>query len=256
MNQKEQAKELSRQGFSIREIAEKIDTSKSTVARWLQESSQNQPLSVNPDLSIQLELKRMQLNHELELRKLAQQEKEQEYRRRDMERQYAMKQEQEEVVDIELRKILLPIYKWATNQIQLIKEYSMEGIPCSEDSLTDMSYLLDQFHETLSDYVHIRKLDEWDDVLDTLKSIRSKVDSWFIQYLKHEDEAREEFEYQKRRAARLNKNTFDMGNHSSSQNKNKVEPQADEEEFEFNVQIYCEWGRCRSDLLYLAERVR
>ena len=72
MNQKEQAKELSRQSYSIREIAEKIDASKSTVARWLQESSQNQTVSVQPDPSIELELKRMQLNHELELRKLAQ----------------------------------------------------------------------------------------------------------------------------------------------------------------------------------------
>jgi IS30 family transposase len=56
MNPKEQAKELSRQGYSIREIAEKIETSKSTVARWLQESAPIQPISAQPDPSIELEL--------------------------------------------------------------------------------------------------------------------------------------------------------------------------------------------------------
>lgn len=255
MSPKEQAKELSRQGYSIREIAEKINTSKSTVARWLQESAPNQPISAQPDPSIELELKRMQLNHELELRKLAQQEREQEYRRRDMERQYAMKQEPEEVVDVELRKILLPIYKWASNQLELLKEYSGEGIPCTEDSLTDMSCRLEMFHETLSDYVHIRKLDEWDDVLDTLKSLNSKVGRWIIQLMKEEDKAREEFEYQKRRKARNAMLEPDEHQHSTSKKKKK-QKQEDEHEFVFAAEVECHWGDSRSDLKYLVERVR
>ncbi len=255
MNQKEQAKELSRQGYSIREIAEKIDTSKSTVARWLQESTQNQPSPINPDPSIELELKRMQLNHELELRKLAQQEREQEYRRRDMERQYAMKQVPEEGVDVELRKILLPIYKWASNLLELIKEYSGEGIPCTEDSLTDMSCRLEMFHDTLSDYVHIRKLDEWDDVLDTLKSLNSKVGRWIIQLMKEEDKAREEFEYQKRRKAR-NAMIEPVEHQHSTSKKKKKQKQEDEDEFVFTAEVECHWGDSRSDLKYLMERVR
>lgn len=253
MNPKEQAKELSRQGYSIREIAEKIDTSKSTVARWLQESAHNQPISVQPDPSIELELKRMQLNHELELRKLAQQEREQEYRRRDMERQYAMKQEPEEVVDVELRKILLPIYKWASNQLELIKEYSGEGIPCTEDSITDMSCRLEMFHDTLSDYVHIRKLDEWDDVLDTLKSLNIKVGRWIIQLMKAEDNAREEFEYQKPRKARNAKFEPDVHQQATSKKKKKHK---DEDEFVFAAEIECHWGDSRSDFKYLVERVQ
>jgi transcriptional regulator with XRE-family HTH domain len=259
MNPKEQAKELSRQGYSIREIAEKIETSKSTVARWLQESAPIQPISAQPDPSIELELKRMQLNHELELRKLAQQEREQEYRRRDMERQYAMKQESEEVVDVELRKILLPIYKWASNQLELIKEYSGEGIPCTEDSLTDMSCRLEMFHETLSDYVHIRKLDEWDDVLNTLKSLNSKVGRWIIQLMKAEDAAREEFEYQNRRNARNEVHGLNLKDEYTSRKKKKKkheEEEEEEEEFVFQAEIECHWGNSRSDLKYLVERVR
>jgi transcriptional regulator with XRE-family HTH domain len=255
MNPKEQAKELSRQGYSIREIAEKIETSKSTVARWLQESAPIQPISAQPDPSIELELKRMQLNHELELRKLAQQEREQEYRRRDMERQYAMKQESEEVVDVELRKILLPIYKWASNQLELIKEYSGEGIPCTEDSLTDMSCRLEMFHETLSDYVHIRKLDEWDDVLNTLKSLNSKVSSWMNQFMKAEDAAREVFEYQKRRKVR-NKATKPKEDPNSSSKKKKKQNHEKDEEFVFQAEIECHWGNSRSDLKFLVERLR
>jgi len=255
MNQKEQAKELSRQSYSIREIAEKIDASKSTVARWLQESSQNQTVSVQPDPSIELELKRMQLNHELELRKLAQQEREQEYRRRDIERQYAQKQDHEEVLDVELRKILLPIYKWATNQLELIQEHNGGGIPCTEDDMTDMSCRLELFHEALSDYVHIRKLDDWDDVLDTLKSLNSKVSSWMNQFMKAEDAAREVFEYQKRRKVR-NKATKPKEDPNSSSKKKKKQNHEKDEEFVFQAEIECHWGNSRSDLKFLVERLR
>jgi len=77
MNQKEQALQLSKQGKSIREIAYQLGIGKSTVARWLQEKSRKSTANqtVYADSSIQLEMKKMELQHELELKKLAQQRK-------------------------------------------------------------------------------------------------------------------------------------------------------------------------------------
>jgi transposase len=121
---KEQVKKLQQQGYSIREIAEKVNTSKSTVARWLQETSSNQPFPSKPNPNIELELKRMQLNHELELRKLAQQERELEIR-------HKQSKDQDRFNGIELRKRLLPIQKWASLQLKLMNRNLDGAIPCT-----------------------------------------------------------------------------------------------------------------------------
>ncbi len=173
MNQKEQALQLSKQGKSIREIAYQLGIGKSTVARWLQEKSRkstaNQTNNVDP--SIQLEMRKMELQHELELKKLAQQEKELEMRRNQSIDQNRSK-------GIELRKILLPIQKWASLQLKLMNRYSDGAVPCTYQDILTMQSQLSRYEETLSDYVRIHQLDEWDDCLDILKELIAKTEEW------------------------------------------------------------------------------
>lgn len=171
---KEQVKKLHQQGYSIREIAEKVNTSKSTVARWLQETSSNQPFPSKPNPNIELELKRMQLNHELELRKLAQQERELDIRNK-------QSKDQDRLNCIELRKRLLPIQKWASLQLKLMNQHLGGAVPCTYQDISNMKSQLYQYEETLSDYVSIHQLDEWDDCLDILKELIAKTEEWLGQ---------------------------------------------------------------------------
>lgn len=176
MNQKEQALQLSKQGKSIREIAYQLGIGKSTVARWLQEKSSkttiNQSSIIDP--SIQLEMRKMELQHELELKKLAQQEKELEMRRN-------QSIDQDRSKGIELRKILLPIQKWASLQLKLMSRYPDGAVPCTYQDILTMQSQLSRYEETLSDYVRIHQLDEWDDCLDILKELIAKTEEWLGQ---------------------------------------------------------------------------
>jgi len=107
------AKELQKQGYSIRQIAAELAISKSQVFRWLNGqsgnggnalpidliakatntkqhvSSKNKNNMENNNDQFRLEkeiaLKKLQLEHELEMRKLAQQDKELELRKREIE---------------------------------------------------------------------------------------------------------------------------------------------------------------------------
>jgi transcriptional regulator with XRE-family HTH domain len=171
---KEQVKKLHQQGYSIREIAEKVNTSKSTVARWLQETSSNQPFPSKPNPNIELELKRMQLNHELELRKLAQQERELDIR-------HKQSKDQDRFNGIELRKRLLPIQKWASLQLKLMNRNLDGAVPCNYQDITNMKSQLSQYEVSLSDYVRIHQLDEWDDCLDILSALLNKTEEWLGQ---------------------------------------------------------------------------
>ena len=105
-----QALELQSNGYSIRQIASELNVSKSQVFRWLNGQSGNggnalpidliaKATSTNQQLNLknkntmenhndhnrlerEIALKKLQLEHELELRKLAQQDKELEVRKR------------------------------------------------------------------------------------------------------------------------------------------------------------------------------
>lgn len=150
MNHKEQALQLSKQGKSIREIASQLGIGKSTVARWLHEKSRKSTAiqTNNIDPSIQLEMRKIELQHELELKKLAQQEKELE-----MKRNKSIYQDRSK--SIELRKILLPIQKWSSLQLKLMNRYSDGAVPCTYQDILTMQSQLSRYEETLSDYVRI-----------------------------------------------------------------------------------------------------
>ena len=127
------AKELQNQGYSIRQIAAELTISKSQVFRWLNGQSgnggNNLPIELlakatntnqqlnqknknnmenNNDqfrLEKEIALKKLQLEHELEMRKLAQQDKELELRKREIELRHLEKDALARQQQMEERKI-------------------------------------------------------------------------------------------------------------------------------------------------------
>lgn len=229
---KEQVKKLHQQGYSIREIAEKVNTSKSTVARWLQETSSNQPFPSKPNPNIELELKRMQLNHELELRKLAQQERELDIR-------HKQSKDQDRFNGIELRKRLLPIQKWASLQLKLMNRNLDGAIPCTYQDISNMKSQLSQYEESLSDYVRIHQMDEWDDCVDILKELIAKTEEWLGQL----DEIRD-------KAISFDPNSDETLEYADDfeENEEDFDPDSDESQ-----DCSYSWKAYEADLMYLEE---
>lgn len=180
MNTKEQVLELHQQGRSIREIANQVGIGKSTVARWIQDhlqSNQEEPT----DPSIQLELRKLELQHELELKRLAQQDREQELRQRQMQLDQKANSNQDQEREIELRRVLLPIQKWARHELKLMDKSDENIIHSSLPEMKALKDKLSRFHESLSDFVQIHDLDDWDEYLDILVRLMSKTDEWLYQ---------------------------------------------------------------------------
>jgi transcriptional regulator with XRE-family HTH domain len=151
-----QAMELQKQGLSIRQIAAELNVSKSQVFRWLNGQSgnggntlpidqiaiaTNAPQSIkhknqnnmenNNDLNKlerEIALKKLQLEHELELRKLAQQDKELELRKRELELKHLEKDAISRQQQIEERKINHGLKVWIEKERAIISEFDYEEI--------------------------------------------------------------------------------------------------------------------------------
>lgn len=231
MNQKEQALQLSKQGKSIREIAYQLGIGKSTVARWLQEKSRKSTAiqTNNVDPSIQLEMRKMELQHELELKKLAQQEKALEMKQNEV-------KDQSRLSGIEFRKILLPIQKWASLQLKLMNRYPDGAVPCTYQDILTMQSQLSRYEETLSDYVRIHQLDEWYDCLNILKELIAKTEEWVGQLDQMRDSA---------------------SHFSSDSDENWDDADDSEEDFDQNSDenqdCSYSWKAFEADLMYLEE---
>ena len=151
-----QALELQKQGLSIRQIAAELNVSKSQVFRWLngqsgnggntlpidqiaiatnQNQTFNQPkqntMEKNNDpqkLEREIALKKLQLEHELELRKLAQQDKELELRKRELELKHLEKDVISRQQQIEERKINHGLKVWLEKERNNLSEFDYEEI--------------------------------------------------------------------------------------------------------------------------------
>lgn len=151
-------KELNEQGKSIRQIAAELNISKSTVARLIGQSGNagiempiasiassridnespnhnkaNKMDNQNDHYKIEREiaLKKMQLDHELELRKLAHQEKELELRKREMELKHLEKDAITRQQQIEENKIKHQVKKWQQEEMQLFEAFAYGEIELS-----------------------------------------------------------------------------------------------------------------------------
>jgi predicted transcriptional regulator len=151
-----QALELQSKGYSIRQIASELNASKSQVFRWLNGQSgnggnalpidliakatnTNQPshqinknkMENNNDhnrLEREIALKKLQLEHELELRKLAQQDKELELRKRELELRHLEKDTLSRQQQMEERKINHGLKVWIEKERAYLDEYDYEEI--------------------------------------------------------------------------------------------------------------------------------
>ena len=150
-----QALELQKQGLSIRQIAAELNVSKSQVFRWLIGQSgnggntlpidqiaiatnipqslknKNQNNMENNDLNKlerEIALKKLQLEHELELRKLAQQDKELELRKRELELKHLEKDTISRQQQIDERKINHGLKVWIEKERVIISEFDYEEI--------------------------------------------------------------------------------------------------------------------------------
>ncbi len=151
-----QALELQKQGLSIRRIAAELNVSKSQVFRWLNGQSGNggntlpidqiaiatntpqflkhknqNNMENNNDLNKlerEIALKKLQLEHEIELRKLAQQDKELELRKRELELKHLEKDAISRQQQIEERKINHGLKVWIEKERAIISEFDYEEI--------------------------------------------------------------------------------------------------------------------------------
>jgi predicted transcriptional regulator len=151
-----QALELQKKGLSIRQIAAELNVSKSQVFRWLNGQSGNggntlpidqiaiatntsqsvkhknqNNMENNKDLNKlerEIALKKLQLEHELELRKLAQQDKELELRKRELELKHLEKDAISRQQQIEERKINHGLKVWIEKERAIISEFDYEEV--------------------------------------------------------------------------------------------------------------------------------
>ena len=180
----QRAHELQRMGKSIRQIASELQVSKSKVFRWLNGQSgnggnelpidqiaigTNSPQSYkhknqnsmenNNDinkLEREIALKKLQLEHELELRKLAQQDKELELLRRQMELKHQENDQVQRQQKIEENRIFHNLKKWLKTEQALLEQCDYEEIELPvkifRKRLKELQKLIEQSEEHASSY--------------------------------------------------------------------------------------------------------
>lgn len=179
-----QAQELQKKGYSIRQIASELNVSKSQVFRWLNGQSGNggkalpidliaKAKSTNQQLNQknkntlenhndlnrlerEIALKKLQLEHELELRKLAQQDKELELRKRELELRHLEKDALSRQQQMEERKINHGLKVWIEKERANLDEFDYEEIEMDlasfKRSHKTLSKLWEQVQEHMAAY--------------------------------------------------------------------------------------------------------
>ena len=203
----QRAHELKAEGKSIRQIAAELDISKSKVFRWLNGQSGNNGIEMpialfaqanttnenhknkthmenhndNYRLEKEIALKKLQLDHELELRKLAQQDKELELRKREMELKHQEKDMVQRQQQIEENKLLFAVKKWVKEEKKLLENFDYEEILVAfslfRRRLNTLEKLLQQLEEHISVYGYEREDQTFVDDLMTLYNFLDEINS-------------------------------------------------------------------------------
>lgn len=206
----QRAHELKAEGKSIRQIAAELDISKSKVFRWLNGQSGNNGIEMpialfahanttnenhknkthmenhndNYRLEKEIALKKLQLEHELELRKLAQQDKELELRKREMELKHQEKDMVQRQQQIEENKLLFAVKKWVKEEKKLLDNFDYEEIFVAlslfRKRLNTLEKLIQQLEEHISVYNYEREdqtfVDDFMKLYEFLDEINSDYD--------------------------------------------------------------------------------
>ena len=203
----QRAHELKSEGKSIRQIAAELDISKSKVFRWLNGQSGNNGIEMpialfaqanttnenhknkthmenhndNYRLEKEIALKKLQLEHELELRKLAQQDKELELRKREMELKHQEKDMVQRQQQIEENKLLFAVKKWVKEEKKLLENFDYEEIFVTlylfRKRLNTLEKLLQQLEEHVSVYGYEREDQTFVDDLMKLYEFLDEINS-------------------------------------------------------------------------------
>jgi predicted transcriptional regulator len=203
---KQKAKELSKEGLSLRAIAKELGVGKTTVERWIKEevSSKNPELTrelpkdsaenprnstMKPDsktdnrtvsqpsrdteneshnASERVAMRKLELEHERELKRMDFELKQHNAR---------IHQEKEERSNKSLKGLVRPIQQWAEEEL-LKAEDCPSGVPCLVSDIHEMHHLLGKFHKKLSGFQE--KTNNWRalDYIESLTFLRLTTGEW------------------------------------------------------------------------------
>jgi predicted transcriptional regulator len=218
-----QAQELQKKGYSIRQIASELNVSKSQVFRWLNGQSgnggnalpidliakatnTNQPShQINKNkmensndhnrLEREIALKKLQLEHELELRKLVQQDKELELRKRELELRHLEKDALSRQQQMEERKINHGLKVWIEKERANLDEFDYEEIEMDLASFKRHHKVLLKLWEQVQQHMAVYAID-----IDShlghyyLKSLMELLDEVLENAIEEQDEDDEDID--------------------------------------------------------------
>lgn len=218
-----QAIELQSKGYSIRQIASELNVSKSQVFRWLNGQSgnggntlpidliakatnPNQPshqinknkMENNNDhnrLEREIALKKLQLEHELELRKLAQQDKELDLRKRELELRHLEKDALSRQKQMEERKINHGLKVWIEKERALLSDFDYEEIEMDLATFKRHHKVLAKLWEQIKQHIAVYGIDTESHLGHFyLKSLMELLDEVLENALDEQDEEDEDFD--------------------------------------------------------------
>jgi len=192
-NLKLKAQDLKENGHSIREIARILNTSKSTVDRWVKTSdnandhttvNKAQVLNENPARALQFSpirdventnekvaLRKLELEHQRKLEKM------------NLEHKQALaiqkRQEQAHAAQ-ELHPIAEEIYLWVDKELRLSRQHP-SGVPCVPRDIENLCGQLRKFQARLKKHQSIHPSLEVLDYLDDIESLLDKATEWHQQ---------------------------------------------------------------------------
>ena len=184
-NLKLKAQDLKENGHSIREIARILNTSKSTVDRWVKTSdnandhttvNKTQVLNENPARALQFSPIRdvENTNEKVALRKLE---------KMNLEHKQALaiqkRQEQAHAAQ-ELHPIAEEIYLWVDKELRLSRQHP-SGVPCVPRDIENLCGQLRKFQARLKKHQSIHPSLEVLDYLDDIESLLDKATEWHQQ---------------------------------------------------------------------------
>ena len=210
--------ELKAEGKSIRQIAAELDISKSKVFRWLNGQSGNNGIEMpialfaqantknenhknkthmenhndNYRLEKEIALKKLQLEHELELRKLAQQDKELELRKREMELKHQEKDMVQRQQQIEENKLLFAVKKWVKEEKKLLDNFDYEEILVTLALFRKRLFTLEKLIQQTEEHISVYGYDREDQVfLDELMKLYIFLEEVHSEFDEDEDDSAE-----------------------------------------------------------------
>lgn len=196
-NLKLKAQDLKENGHSIREIARILNTSKSTVDRWIKTSdnadentrvnktpvpnekpsiaSQSSPIRDVENTNEKVALRKLELEHQRKLEKMNLEHKQALATQKRHEQAHAAQ---------ELHPIAKEIYQWVDKELRLYRLHP-SGVPCVPRDIENLCGQLRKFQARLKKHQSIHPSLEVLDYLDDIESLLDKATEWHQQSMEY-----------------------------------------------------------------------